>query len=118
MLRSFASCMWAMIWSFILLYLLLFLGALIFAQGVGEGLALQLFEGDELSEVNAHFGSVSQTMLSLYMSVTGGNDWIVYFDIVQKTGGSCSLRAKTGIYQTQTRLHITIYTVDCVNIKV
>lgn len=92
MLRSFASCMWAMVWSFILLYLLLFLGALIFAQGVGEGLVLGLFEDEDVKDVKAHFGSVSQTMLSLYMSVTGGNDWIVYFDIVQKTGAKAFSR--------------------------
>ena len=37
-------------------------------------------------EVKDHFGSVVQTMLSLYMAVTGGNDWSLYYHLLQHTG--------------------------------
>lgn len=85
MLRSFTSCLWAMLWSFMLLYLLLYLCALIFAQGISESLADDVFL-DQEEAVRNHFGSVGRTMLSLYMSVTGGADWIIYYEILEYTG--------------------------------
>lgn len=33
-----------------------------------------------------HFGSVLKTMLSLYMAVTGGNDWSLYYSILGQLG--------------------------------
>lgn len=42
--------------------------------------------GQSLSEVMAHFGSVLQTMLSLYMAVTGGNDWSLYYTMLEQMG--------------------------------
>ena len=42
--------------------------------------------GHAVSEVRNHFGSVVQTMLSLYMAVTGGNDWSLYYHLLQHTG--------------------------------
>lgn len=85
MLRSFTSCLWAMLWSFLLLYLLLFLSALIFAQGISESLSAGEFLGEE-EVVKSHFGTVGRTMLSLYMSVTGGADWSLYYDLIERTG--------------------------------
>eukprot|EP00913_Durusdinium_trenchii_P023959 g22501.t1 len=78
-------CLWAMLWSFMLLYLLLYLCALIFAQGISESLADDVFL-DQEEAVRNHFGSVGRTMLSLYMSVTGGADWIIYYEILEYTG--------------------------------
>ena len=34
----------------------------------------------------AHFGSILQTMLSLYMAVTGGNDWSLYYNMLEQMG--------------------------------
>lgn len=41
---------------------------------------------DPMQAVRNHFGSVGRTMLSLYMSVTGGADWIIYYEILEYTG--------------------------------
>lgn len=38
------------------------------------------------AEVMEHFGSVLKTMLSLYMAVTGGNDWSLYYSILGQLG--------------------------------
>lgn len=39
-----------------------------------------------MPEVRIHFGTVGRTMLSLYMAVTGGNDWALYFLIMEEIG--------------------------------
>jgi len=36
-----------------------------------------------LTDLKLHFGSVQQTMLSLYVASLGGNDWAMYFDILE-----------------------------------
>ena len=86
MLEIFRSSLVAMFWSLLLLLFLLFVWALLFAQGVADGLhALQAPE--ELRQrVAGTFGSVSQTMLTLYMAVTGGNDWNIYYKILNELG--------------------------------
>lgn len=39
-----------------------------------------------VAKVMSHFGSVLQTMLSLYMAVTGGNDWSLYYSLLEQLG--------------------------------
>merc|ERR1719162_1571493 len=36
--------------------------------------------------VEEHFGSMMKSMQSLYMAVTGGNDWSLYLGITQEAG--------------------------------
>eukprot|EP00913_Durusdinium_trenchii_P023960 g22502.t1 len=53
--------------------------ALLFAQGVADALQAQQAPPELLDLVMETFGSVLKTMLSLYMAVTGGNDWSMYY---------------------------------------
>ncbi|CAJ1363100.1 unnamed protein product [Effrenium voratum] len=41
---------------------------------------------EERQVIVEQFGSVVDSMLSLYMAVTGGNDWAVYYDTVRRCG--------------------------------
>jgi len=86
MMESFRSCIAAMFWSLVLLLFLVYMSALLFAQGVTDALTDESIAADEQQEVRNHFGSVVQTMLSLYMAVTGGNDWSLYYHLLQHTG--------------------------------
>eukprot|EP00913_Durusdinium_trenchii_P018409 g17294.t1 len=46
----------------------------------------KLLDEQQLEDVKSQFGSVLESMLSLYMAVTGGNDWSMYFDTVSMCG--------------------------------
>ncbi|CAK9094598.1 unnamed protein product [Durusdinium trenchii] len=63
--------------------------ALIFAQGVASHLATH--SAEELGPMEQEmmtdsFGSVGASMLSLYLSVTGGNDWSMYYAVMVQIG--------------------------------
>eukprot|EP00931_Biecheleriopsis_adriatica_P003954 TRINITY_DN10569_c0_g2_i1.p1 TRINITY_DN10569_c0_g2~~TRINITY_DN10569_c0_g2_i1.p1 ORF type:complete len:718 (+),score=127.25 TRINITY_DN10569_c0_g2_i1:74-2227(+) len=86
MLESFARCFVSMFWGMALMLFLLYVSALVFAQGFASLMASAELPEDELLNVKQNFGSVSTSMLSLYMAVTGGNDWSVYYDMIRQTG--------------------------------
>mmetsp|Transcript_66846 Transcript_66846/g.157486 ORF Transcript_66846/g.157486 Transcript_66846/m.157486 type:complete len:582 (+) Transcript_66846:25-1770(+) len=86
MMESFRSCIAAMFWSLVLLLFLVYMSALLFTQGVSDALTDASMTSDEEQVVREHFGSVIRTMLSLYMAVTGGNDWSLYYSILATTG--------------------------------
>merc|ERR1712232_199243 len=44
------------------------------------------FDTKKVDTLRAYFGSVQISMVSLYMAVTGGNDWTVYYDSLQLAG--------------------------------
>eukprot|EP00913_Durusdinium_trenchii_P020424 g19188.t1 len=79
MLESFRKCIVAMFWGLVLLMFLLYVFALIFAQGEELGPMEQEMMTDS-------FGSVGASMLSLYLSVTGGNDWSMYYAVMVQIG--------------------------------
>jgi hypothetical protein len=65
----------------------------IFAIFFVQGMTTYLEDAAEVDKSVLHgihndFGSVSSTMLSLFMSVTGGNDWSQYHDTVAAVGTS------------------------------
>eukprot|EP00931_Biecheleriopsis_adriatica_P003955 TRINITY_DN10569_c0_g3_i1.p1 TRINITY_DN10569_c0_g3~~TRINITY_DN10569_c0_g3_i1.p1 ORF type:complete len:721 (+),score=117.48 TRINITY_DN10569_c0_g3_i1:74-2236(+) len=86
MLESFARCFISMFWGMALMIFLLYIFSLVFAQGVAGFLSSAELPEDNLSNVMENFGSVSTSMLSLYMAVTGGNDWSAYYDVIRQTG--------------------------------
>eukprot|EP00931_Biecheleriopsis_adriatica_P003953 TRINITY_DN10569_c0_g1_i1.p1 TRINITY_DN10569_c0_g1~~TRINITY_DN10569_c0_g1_i1.p1 ORF type:complete len:707 (+),score=113.34 TRINITY_DN10569_c0_g1_i1:217-2121(+) len=86
MLQSFARCFVSLFWGMALMLFLLFIFALVFAQGVATFLSSAELPEDELLNITQIFGSVATSMLSLYMAVTGGNDWTVYYGVIRRTG--------------------------------
>ncbi|CAE7730453.1 Scn11a [Symbiodinium sp. CCMP2456] len=81
LLENLRSSLMAMFWSLALLSFLLFLSALIFAQGVADGLSDAVFPASDAKQLG--FDSVGDTMVLLYMSVTGGTDWHLYYDLLK-----------------------------------
>ncbi|CAL1157550.1 unnamed protein product [Cladocopium goreaui] len=89
MLESFRKCMVAMFWGLVLLLFLLYVFALVFAQGVASHIAAEevwTFSEEDRELMMDSFGSVGDSMLSLYLSVTGGNDWSMYYIIMTQIG--------------------------------
>jgi len=86
MVESFTKCVVAMFWGLVLLVFLLYIFALVFVQGITEMLRDTNPADYDLEAVKSQFGSVLDSMLSLYMAVTGGNDWAMYFDTVKLCG--------------------------------
>jgi len=97
LLESFKMCFISMFWGLVLLIFLLYIFALVIVHGMCEYLSNGDVDlgSDVVKQVRENFGSVWLTMLSLYMAVTGGNDWSLYFNVVRGAGelyglSSCS----------------------------
>eukprot|EP00439_Symbiodinium_sp_Y106_P050190 s2020_g6.t1 len=90
MVESFTKCLVAMFWGLTLLIFLLDAAratvAEVFVQGVTDLLREQTFSADDEQSILNQFGSVLDSMLSLYMAVTGGNDWVEYYETVRQCG--------------------------------
>lgn len=79
----------AMFWGLVLLLFLLYVFALVFAQGVASHIAAEeprTYSEEDRQMMMDSFGSVGDSMLSLYLSVTGGNDWSVYYVVMTHIG--------------------------------
>lgn len=80
-------------WSIVLLILVMFLFSLAFVIRVTSFLTesghddIVMSKGNTAKEALAeHFGSVSVTMVHLFMCITGGNDWSIYYMALEHTG--------------------------------
>lgn len=88
MLESFRNSFVALFWTFVMLGFILYVFALIFLQGMIDYLKSSGNKDDptELELVHGQFGSMTTSMLSLYKAVTGGDDWGVYHEVIDKAG--------------------------------
>lgn len=83
-LNSLLGSLYSLFWSIAMLVLIFFLFAMIFVQRAS--LALQDGEVPNAEAVLEQFGSVELAMLSLYASITGGDDWNNYYTTLLGTG--------------------------------
>jgi len=85
LMNSVLGSIMSLFWSLVVLLFVLYIFALIFVQGVAnhtrEAGETAL---DELTD--EYFGRVYKAMLSLYMAATGGNDWVVFYEVIAQTG--------------------------------
>lgn len=90
MLESFRRCITSLFWSFVMLAFLLYVFSLVFMQGI----TTYLDATDEIQNFQVYmdfFGSIPKTVLTLYMSVTGGDDWIIFYKLLEPTGAFYTL---------------------------
>merc|ERR1712176_617369 len=86
-MTSFSNCIVSMWWSLAMLLFLFYVFALIFIQGLSAYVADSWpLPDDEVNDIRHYFGSVMKSILSLYMAVTGGNDWYVFYNVIQLAG--------------------------------
>merc|ERR1712151_684666 len=74
MVVSMMSSMTALLWMFLLILFMIYFFAILFVSGIADHLR---FNGDDTAMVDlmsAHYGSVIDTILSLFMCISGGRD--------------------------------------------
>jgi voltage-gated sodium channel len=88
MMESFKNSVMVFLWSIVALAFNLFLFALIFINGFNDCMAEDCITEDDpdYAEAMEYFGSMRKSILSLYMAVTGGQDWAVYHGVIQRIG--------------------------------
>ncbi|CAE8616101.1 unnamed protein product, partial [Polarella glacialis] len=78
MISSFVDLMWA----FLVILLILFVFGIIFTNGVsGYFEDVDVTDAEKVLQagnVREHFGSLYESMVSLWCSISGGNDWMQY----------------------------------------
>jgi len=83
LLNSFTCLMWA----FVMIILIMFVFAIVFGNAVaGHFDTLNLDSPDQQENallVNKSFGSIYETMVTLFCSITGGNDWMMYGELLR-----------------------------------
>jgi hypothetical protein len=88
LLKSLGSTMGTLGWCLLMFSVILFLFALVFVLRVANYFrdTGDELNPDEVSRLVDAYGSVSKTMLTLYICSTGGNDWALYYEALQPTG--------------------------------
>jgi len=82
-MNSFGSLLWA----FALIVLMVYCFGLIFQNAITT-YVVEASTDEEIEtakEMRVHFGSLGDTMLSLWCSISGGNDWMAYGELIRKT---------------------------------
>jgi hypothetical protein len=86
-LNSIVGSFLSLCWSMLTLSLIFYIFALCLVQGVSRYLADEKSRGKEYGgEIIQFFGTVGDTMLTLYKTCTGGDDWGVFFDQLKLCG--------------------------------
>ena len=66
----------ALLWALILLFLIVYVFSVIFASAVNEALSVpHLLLPEREAQARRYFGSLVETMLTLFMSIAGGVSW-------------------------------------------
>lgn len=88
MIFSCLACMKSVLWVMLTFSMLFLIFAITFTEAVmGELDTLELRGNDEYKDVLLFFGSLDRSFLSLYMSMSGGNDWGQYYEALASLPG-------------------------------
>lgn len=89
-LNSLMGSLHSLFWSFCMLVLIFYIFALVLLNNTAayleQELQNEMQDDAQIQSVKNLLGSVQQTMLTLYMTATGGDDWNVFYTVIQKTG--------------------------------
>jgi len=75
LVSSIVGSVRTLLWSMLLLVLIQYMFGLVFLQATASSLRDPDVDDDTKDALKLHFGSLSTTMLTLYMATTGGDDW-------------------------------------------
>jgi len=76
----------SLFWTMLMLSIILYIFAIVFLQGVADAFLDDEVVGKQAEDLMIHFGSVKDAMTSLYMAITGGDDWSKYADLLKGVG--------------------------------
>jgi len=89
MVYSLISCARSLLWVVMVLIMMLSIFGITFVQAVsGIIVTLEQRSAAENLEAQKYFGTAVDSMMSLYMGMTGGEDWRVYYDAMQPLGNA------------------------------
>lgn len=84
MLYSIGGSLVSFFWCFVMIVFILYMFALMLVQGVAA--CVSDYPGGDHEELLREFGSMEDSMFSLYKATTGGNDWDYYYKILVPVG--------------------------------
>mmetsp|Transcript_39985 Transcript_39985/g.74099 ORF Transcript_39985/g.74099 Transcript_39985/m.74099 type:complete len:666 (+) Transcript_39985:3-2000(+) len=74
MVYLIAASMWSFFWTLVLLLLVMYVGAVYFTE-ICSDVARKNPDNPKIDEIRDRWGSIFKSVLSLYMAITGGDDW-------------------------------------------
>jgi len=88
MIFSIIGCLKSVTWIILVLGLVFSLFGLTFTQAVTDSLdTLKVRQAGQYADTIAFFGTVDKSILSLYMAMSGGNDWGQYYEALEVLPG-------------------------------
>lgn len=89
MLDCVAGSFLALLWCFVILGFFWVIFSLLFVQGMAAFVMENKnnVTAQEAADIESYFGSVEAGMMTLFQSITGGNDWSNFYVLVEKSGG-------------------------------
>eukprot|EP00928_Gymnodinium_smaydae_P062050 TRINITY_DN45996_c0_g1_i1.p1 TRINITY_DN45996_c0_g1~~TRINITY_DN45996_c0_g1_i1.p1 ORF type:complete len:665 (-),score=69.03 TRINITY_DN45996_c0_g1_i1:196-2190(-) len=86
-LQCLTGSFMCLLWSIIMMMLVFYMISMVIVQGVASYLSQSHGEiEDPYIDTMEHFGSVEASFLSLFKSVSGGDDWGVFYEALQPLG--------------------------------
>jgi len=88
MIFSIIGCLKSVTWIILVLGLVFYLFGIVFTQSVTDNLdTLEMRIAQEYEDTILYFGTLPNSILSLYMAMSGGNDWGQYYEAIVKVPG-------------------------------
>merc|ERR1719235_1159840 len=88
MIFSILNCFADLLWAFVVIVLIIFVFSIIFDSAVAD-----YFEQVDLDDpvamsptedLQKYYGSMSESMISLWCAISGGNDWFQYAEVLRQ----------------------------------
>eukprot|EP00930_Biecheleria_cincta_P045535 TRINITY_DN31378_c0_g1_i1.p1 TRINITY_DN31378_c0_g1~~TRINITY_DN31378_c0_g1_i1.p1 ORF type:complete len:620 (-),score=104.43 TRINITY_DN31378_c0_g1_i1:84-1943(-) len=86
MIFSIINSMKSLVWVILILLLLFYVAGITFVIGATGYLdTSEKWNAEENANLALYFGSLDRSVISLYMAMSGGNDWTVYYEALELT---------------------------------
>jgi len=85
MVKSVMNCMLSLVWLSLLLFIVIYMFAVYFMQGLANSLAKDTISAQKSSQLVELYGSVAQSMFTLFQAISGGMDWKDAVSPIMKT---------------------------------
>jgi len=87
MIYSIMRSMKSLAWVLLILFGLFYVFSIAFTAACLYLDTSEKWDLEENQELQLHFGTLDRSLLSLFMSMSGGNDWAMYYEALAPLGG-------------------------------
>ncbi|CAJ1361705.1 unnamed protein product [Effrenium voratum] len=84
MVASIVSSARNLLWVILIICVLLYVFGISFTSAVALELEMSSKDAPGTDELKRYFGSLSSSILTLYSSMSGGEDWTVYYHVLDR----------------------------------